>query len=65
MMTWALVLTLYVSEPAEEAEKSAQVFDFKGFSTEADCEKAGEAAADIFMLGSGVPDSIMVECKRG
>ncbi|WP_312247229.1 hypothetical protein [Stutzerimonas nitrititolerans] len=65
MITWTLLLTLYTNGPAEEVEKSAQVFDFKGFSTEDDCNKAGEAASDIFMLGSGVPDMIMSECKRG
>jgi len=65
MIAWTLVLTLYASGSAEEAEKSLQLFDFKGFSSMSDCEKAAEAASEIFMLGSGTPDTITSECKRG
>lgn len=65
MSAWLLILTMYSGTTPEQAEKTAQVIEFKGFSSKADCEKAGEAATEIFMLSKGLPDMIQSECKKG
>jgi signal-transduction protein with cAMP-binding, CBS, and nucleotidyltransferase domain len=62
---WLLILTMYSGTTPEQVEKTAQVIEFKGFSSKADCEKAEEAATEIFMLSKGLPDMIQSECKKG
>jgi len=47
------------------SRENRATIEFKGFSSKADCEKAGEAATEIFMLSKGLPDMIQSECKKG
>lgn len=65
-IAWTLALKLYVMnvEAGEEKTLSSQLVEIKGFSSQADCEKAGEAAGEVFMLREGPRNGLMIDCKK-
>lgn len=46
-----------------QLEKS-QVIEIKGFSSIADCEKAGQAASEVFMTGDSSRNGLVMDCKK-
>lgn len=63
-MAWTLILKLYVMNVETEAERMTQVIEIKGFSSKSDCEKAGEAAGEIFTNRTGPRNGLMIDCKQ-
>lgn len=63
-MEWLLVLDLYIMGAKTESELKLQTIEIKGFSTQKDCEKAGDAAGEIFFIRKGEQNGLMIDCKR-
>lgn len=63
-MEWLLVLDLYMMGAKTESELKLQVIEIKGFSTQMDCEKAGDAAGELFSIRKGEHNGLRIECKR-
>lgn len=63
-MEWLLVLDLYIMGAKKEAELNRQTIEIKGFSTQKDCEKAGDAAGELFFIRKGEHNGLMIDCKK-
>ena len=63
-MGWILVLNMHVMSAKDEASSKRQIIEIKGFSTKQDCEKAAEAAGEIFMLRDGEQNGLLTDCKK-
>lgn len=64
MITWTLWIHLHVMNVGQGPEAKSQVIEIKGFSKRADCEKASDAAGEIFMLRDGAQNGLVMDCKR-
>lgn len=64
MNTWMLILTLHSNGTLKEMEKTTRSIEIGGFSTRADCEKAGDAAGEVFDLKDGKLQNMQIECSE-
>lgn len=64
-MEWILTLHLHVMNAKTEAEAKSKYLRYGGFSSEADCWKAADAAGEIFMLRDGIQNGIVTDCRKG
>lgn len=63
-MEWILTLHLHVMNAKTAGEAKSEYFKYVGFSSKADCERAAEAASEVFMLRDGVHNGLASECKQ-
>lgn len=63
-MEWLLILTLHTMNPKADMPAASKVIEIRGFSTESDCEAAGEAASAVALAKDGPLGGMTVECKR-
>jgi hypothetical protein len=63
-MEWLLILNLHAMNPREGAEPISKLIEVRGFSTEKDCEAAGQAAGEVSLAKEGPLNGLIIECKR-
>lgn len=63
-MEWILTLHLHVMNAKTEAEAKSEYLKYSGFSSEADCWKAADAASEVFMLRDGIQDGLKTDCNQ-